>query len=60
MRLKDNLARQEKYVTTPLAIQVYINYGTKIYQEILDTYSQLSNLPELNDIIRQYLDDKTI
>ena len=56
MRLKDNLARQEKYVTTPLAIQVYINYGTKIYQEILDTYSQLSNLPELNDIIRQYLE----
>ena len=56
MRLKDNLIRYEKFLTTPISLNIFINYGTKTYQKTLDTYCELTNIEELNHIIRQYLE----
>ncbi|NUM37215.1 MAG: hypothetical protein HUU50_21940 [Candidatus Brocadiae bacterium] len=55
MRLKDNLLKNEKTIVTPLSLLVMINHGHNVQKAILQKFSELTDVPELNSTIHKYL-----
>ena len=55
MRIKDYSLKYEKLLTAVPSLLVIINYGVDLEAELLEKFSRISTLADLNQVIHEYL-----